>query len=218
MMGYQHRKKRAVTVTCLECNKAFVTGSNNKAHCSAECRIRTIARQFEGVEGCWIWPLSKNPVSGYGQLMHSEPFGPKKLHAAHVLSFSTFVGELGSLQACHRCDVRACFNPAHLFAGTQKDNVQDMIQKGRKVVRMGFAPWNKGTKGSMPSGDQHFLRRVGSECMPRGERHHNSKLNDDAIKEIRASSETLASLAKRFGVSTMTVSSVRRGKIWKHVD
>ena len=33
----------------------------------------------------------------------------------------------------HRCDVRACCNPDHLFLGTPLDNMQDMHAKGRFI-------------------------------------------------------------------------------------
>ncbi len=37
------------------------------------------------------------------------------------------------MQVLHRCEVRACINPAHLFLGTNADNVADKIAKGRAV-------------------------------------------------------------------------------------
>jgi ferredoxin-like protein FixX len=35
------------------------------------------------------------------------------------------------LVACHRCDTPSCVNPGHLFAATQKENMQDALRKGR---------------------------------------------------------------------------------------
>lgn len=39
------------------------------------------------------------------------------------------------LDACHRCDNRGCGNIDHLFLGTPKENIHDMIRKGRHNFR-----------------------------------------------------------------------------------
>jgi hypothetical protein len=52
----------------------------------------------------------------------------------HRYVFEYFNGPT-DLNVCHTCDNTYCFLPEHLFAGTQKDNVDDMVSKGRHRFR-----------------------------------------------------------------------------------
>lgn len=85
---------------------------------------------------CWIWTGARYPA-GYGA------FGPKGTGAmgAHRYSWMLAHGEIpDGLSVLHKCDVRCCVNPAHLFLGTQKDNIADMVAKGRRRGRTGLPP------------------------------------------------------------------------------
>jgi hypothetical protein len=76
---------------------------------------------------CWLWTGALNDA-GYGQLNIAQR--PVK---AHRLIYEIVNGPIpDGLCVLHRCDVRACVNPSHLFIGTRHDNVDDMIAKNRQ--------------------------------------------------------------------------------------
>lgn len=51
-----------------------------------------------------------------------------------------------------------------------------------------------------------------------GARMKNTHLTDDDVRAIRASNDLVRVLASRFGVGLMTISEIRRGLRWKHVQ
>lgn len=75
--------------------------------------------------GCWIW-LGYVDDDGYGFLSHNR--------RAHRESYMRAYGKIPSGSCiCHRCDVRCCVNPKHLFAGTSLENNDDKVRKGRHI-------------------------------------------------------------------------------------
>src|SRR3990167_9586370 len=82
---------------------------------------------------CWLWTASCN--KGYGQMWDG-----KKIRSTHRLSWEMANGPItDGLCVLHKCDVRACVCPSHLFLGTVADNQTDMKKKGRrKGIRTGY--------------------------------------------------------------------------------
>ncbi len=78
-------------------------------------------------ETCWLWTAGKQH-NGYGRFHHTAT----ATIAAHKFSWIEASGAVpAGLFVLHKCDVRACVNPDHLFLGTKLDNKEDMIAKDR---------------------------------------------------------------------------------------
>lgn len=137
-----------------------------------------------GPDACWLWTghIGEN---GYG-VVSIKGRGYK----AHRVSYFIERGRIDNDRlVLHRCDVRACVNPAHLFLGTPKDNSQDAVRKGRNTKLYG----GQNGKTKLTRAAVLAIRRL---CRQGG------------VDQKTA--------AKQFGVSEATVSYVvnggRRGK------
>jgi len=76
--------------------------------------------------GCWLWLGSTN-AKGYAHLKYNN-----RQQRANRFSWTAYNGEIPpGLHVLHRCDNRLCVNPDHLFLGTNQDNVDDRVNKGR---------------------------------------------------------------------------------------
>ncbi len=156
---------------------------------SLKARFLAKVDKSVGPDGCWPWTASLNAY-GYGQLATGWKRPPV---AAHRLSYELNVEPIpDGIFVLHRCDNPACVNPAHLFLGTQADNVADMISKGRN--------------------------RTGE--MPRGEGHHKTTLTADQVRDIRrryADGETQTDIAEEFEISQPGISQIVRRVTWSHI-
>lgn len=132
-------------------------------------------------DGCWEWTASDNG-NGYGVFGVSG-----RTTYAHRFSFELHHGSIpDGMYVLHKCDNRRCVRPDHLFSGTQRENVHDMIAKGRR---------------------RSYDRR--------GARNPNLKLSAGQVslaRELRASGHTLASIAARLGVGTSQIHRISTSK------
>lgn len=136
-------------------------------------------------DGCWIWNGHKNE-HGYGLIT----IGRGKQVRAHRFVYEKYKGLIPfNMKVLHSCDNPACVNPEHLSIGTQKDNVEDMMKKGR-------------------GGYKKFC----------GEYHPNRKLDMEKVSQMRNMWESgdysQYEIAKKFEISQQVVSKVVNYKAW----
>lgn len=134
---------------------------------------------------CWPWRGA----------IHRTGYGIATYHGrtwiAHRLAFTLLAGPVpGDRCVCHRCDNRACCNPAHLFEGSQRDNIADMDAKGRRnPVR----------------GEQQPTAKL-----------NDAKVREIRAR-YAAGNVTYKELAKDYGVHKDMLSLVINRKTWKHI-
>ena len=88
--------------------------------------IKNFHSKYKKTQSCWLWDGMINH-DGYGLFNISRPS-----YMAHRIMWTIVKGKIpDGLNVLHRCDVRNCVNPKHLFLGSQLDNIIDRDTKGR---------------------------------------------------------------------------------------
>lgn len=100
---------------------------------------------------CWNWTGGRFN-HGYGAVSSGGRNATNLL--AHRVVYEHYKGPIpAGLDACHRCDNKLCVNPEHIFLGTAKDNIRDMIVKGR-------GNWSRGEKHYAAKLDDVQVKRL----------------------------------------------------------
>ncbi len=134
-------------------------------------------------DACWLWQGSTN-VWGYGKIKLAG-----KTLSTHRASYGVFVGEVPeNTNVLHRCDVRNCIRPDHLFIGTTQDNVRDKVAKERQ-----------------PRGVTHGC-------------HVLSESEVAEIRRLRKQGKLLREIADIFGISKSLVSQIANLQVWTHLE
>jgi hypothetical protein len=133
---------------------------------------------------CWNWGGYRDN-KGYGRL------GIKgRLIYAHRLSYTLNIGEIPKgLCVCHKCNNTSCCNPYHLYAGTPKDNSDDMIRANRQEHR---------------SGENH----------PHAKLTETQVLE---IIKLLKTDMTHKEISDRFPVTRKNITRINTGRTWKHI-
>ena len=81
-----------------------------------------------GGDECWIWNGPKNK-KGYGKIGING-----RVYLTHRVACRIAHGPIPrGLYVLHACDNRPCCNPKHLSVGTQQDNMNDAVARGRRT-------------------------------------------------------------------------------------
>lgn len=92
---------------------------------------RLLSRRTISTSGCWEWITASNVNKHTTMTVNVGP-NVNVVDYVHRVAYATWKGKIPEgLNVCHTCDNPRCFNPDHLFVGTDMDNVKDKMGKNR---------------------------------------------------------------------------------------
>lgn len=115
-------------------------------------KTRFFAKVRKDKSGCWLFEACRDRL-GYGAFRLRG-----KIIRSHRVAWELHNGPIPSAaHVLHKCDVRNCVNPEHLYIGTHADNMRDRRDRGRDRLPKPI----------------------------KGEKHHKAVLTERIVREMR---------------------------------
>lgn len=164
---------------------------------STHGRIKRITNGPSTYSGRLLKPTIHH--SGYMEVSLCKNGKQYKSLRIHMLVLITFVGKRPNKQECRHLNGNRHNNMlSNLTWGTHKENMQDRINHGRCIV---------------PRGSSHNLAKLTETQVV-----EIKKLLGSTLKNKHNKGLTLKEIAQQYGVSIPTISYIKTGKTWKHVE
>jgi hypothetical protein len=158
------------------------TDSTTETHYSY--LVRTVT-EHGASDACLIWPFAVCKWWGYAYVkIPGERYGKR----VHRVAYKIKYGHYPVHDGCHTCDNRACYNPNHIFDGTDKDNFADMVAKGRSA---------RGERNHFAVATEEIVIQI--------------------REEYATGAWTRIQLGERHGLSLGAIKKIVRRATWRHI-
>ena len=134
---------------------------------------------------CWVWKACRHDA-GYGYFSVSR----SRARTTHRISWELAFGPIpDGMDVLHKCNVKVCVNPDHLYLGTDLENSRDAVADG--LILFGE--------------NSHRAKLTAEQVRTIRTRYNTENISQEA-------------LGREFGISQTAVGKITRRSRWKHVQ
>lgn len=143
---------------------------------------KRLDKYIDKSSGAWMW-IGALSTNGYGKISYKGEHW-----TAHRLIYTLFIGDIHEgLCVCHKNDIKLDVTPSNLFLGTNQENTQDMVNKGRQA-----------------RGENHGMAKLNEKDVIE-------------IRESFKNGISAIDLINKFNMDKSVIYDIINGNIWKHI-